>query len=447
MNIALCHYRVGETDGVSLEMDKWKKVLENMGHKVYFIAGSTGTSDGYVIPEMHYRFEEDLKIERNAYLKLEDYQDEDELIRAIRKQALKIKKALKKILIKNKIDLIIPNNILSIGRSIPTAMAFTNVIKELGVRCIGHHHDFYWERDNFSHPTCNFVHKALEEYYPPKDDLISHVVINSIVQKELKARRNLDSVVIPNVFDFDEKLWNVDDYNKDFREKLGIKDNDILMLQATRVTNRKAIELAIDVIGEIQKEENRKILEEAKLYNGKSFNRNSRIVLVLAGMIETADDYVERLKTRAKESNVELLFVNNLVEHSRCVKNNEKIYSLWDTYVFADIITYPSIQEGWGNQFLEGLFAKKPMLVFEYDVYKEDIKEKGFKVISLGDKYELNKYGLAKVSEGVIKRAAGECIKLLIDKDYRKKMVEENFRLGSEFLSLESLEKKLKSIV
>ncbi len=447
MNIALCHYRVGETDGVSLEMDKWKKVLENMGHKVYFIAGSTGTSDGYVIPEMHYRFKEDLKIERNAYLKLEDYQDEDELIRAIRKQAFKIEKALKKILIENKIDLIIPNNILSIGRSIPTAMAFTNVIKELGIRCIGHHHDFYWERKSFSHPTCNFVHKALEEYYPPKDDLISHVVINSIVQKELKARRNLDSVVIPNVFDFDEKLWNVDDYNKDFREKLDIKDNDILMLQATRVTNRKAIELAIDVVGEMQKKENRKILEKAVLYNGQSFKGDSRIILVLAGMVETADDYVERLKIRAKESNVELLFVNNLVEHSRCVKNNDKIYSLWDTYVFADIITYPSIQEGWGNQVLEGLFAKKPMLVFEYDVYKEDIKEKGFKVISLGDKYELDKYGLAKVSEGVVKRAAGECIKLLIDKDYRKKMVEENFRLGSEFLSLESLEKKLKSIV
>lgn len=447
MNIALCHYRVGETDGVSLEMDKWKKVLKNMGHKVYFIAGSTGTSDGYVIPEMNYRFEEDLKIERNAYLKLEEYQDEDELIRAIKKLTLKIEEGLKKILIENKIDLIVPNNILSIGRSIPTATAFTNVIKELGIRCIGHHHDFYWERDNFSQPTCNFVRKVLEEYYPPKDDLISHVVINSIVQKELKVRRNLDSIIIPNVFDFDEKLWEVDNYNKDFRERLGIKDNDILMLQATRVTNRKAIELAIDVVGEMQKEENRKILEEAKLYNGKSFNRNSRIVLVLAGMIETADDYVERIKTRAKGSNVEMLFVNNLVEHSRCVKDNNKIYSLWDTYVFADIITYPSIQEGWGNQFLEGLFAKKPMLVFEYDVYKEDIKEKGFKVISLGDKYELDKYGLAKVSKGVIKRAAEECIKLLIDKDYREKMVEENFQSGKKHFSLESLEERLKNIV
>ncbi|MEA1940449.1 MAG: glycosyltransferase family 4 protein [Candidatus Caldatribacteriota bacterium] len=447
MNIALCHYRVGETDGVSLEMDKWKKVLENMGHKVYFIAGSIGTSDGYIIPEMNYRFEEDLKIERNAYLKLEDYQSEDELIRAVRRQTLKIEEALKKILIENKIDLIIPNNILSIGRSIPTAIAFANIIKELGIRCIGHHHDFYWERDNFSHPTCNFVRKSLEEYYPPKDNLISHVVINSIVQKELKVRRNLDSTIIPNVFDFNEKLWEMDNYNKDFRKKLGIKDNDILMLQATRVTNRKAIELAIDVVGEMKKKENRKILEEAKLYNGKSFKEDSRIVLVLAGMIETADDYVERLKTRAEESNVELVFVNNLVEHSRCVKNNDKIYSLWDTYVFADIVTYPSIQEGWGNQFLEGLFAKKPMLVFEYDVYKEDIKGKGFKVISLGDKYELDKYGLARVGEGAIKHAAGECIKLLIDKDCREKMVEENFQLGRKYLSCKSLEEKLKMIV
>ncbi len=31
MNIALTHFRVGETDGVSLEMDKWKIVLEKWG--------------------------------------------------------------------------------------------------------------------------------------------------------------------------------------------------------------------------------------------------------------------------------------------------------------------------------------------------------------------------------------------------------------------------------
>ncbi|GAI94991.1 unnamed protein product, partial [marine sediment metagenome] len=94
-----------------------------------------------------------------------------------------------------------------------------------------------------------------------------------------------------------------------------------------------------------------------------------------------------------------------------------------------------------------GLFAKKPMLVFEYDVYKEDIKGKGFEVISLGDKYELDEYGLAKVDKKVIRYAAGECIKLLIDKDCREKMVEKNFQLGREFLSHKSLKEKLKLII
>ena len=31
-NIGIFHYKVGGTDGVSLEIDKWKKVLEEMGH-------------------------------------------------------------------------------------------------------------------------------------------------------------------------------------------------------------------------------------------------------------------------------------------------------------------------------------------------------------------------------------------------------------------------------
>ena len=35
MNIAMTHFRVGETDGVSLEMDKWKTVLERNGHTVF----------------------------------------------------------------------------------------------------------------------------------------------------------------------------------------------------------------------------------------------------------------------------------------------------------------------------------------------------------------------------------------------------------------------------
>lgn len=445
MNIALAHYRVGETDGVSLEMEKWKKVLERMGHSVIFISGSRDIPYNITIPELFYRDEEDLLIEKNAYVKLEEYRDEKELIEIINKRKDKIKKKLKEILLSYSVSLLIPNNILSIGRSIPTAMSFTEVAEELNLKLIGHHHDFWWERENFSHPTCEFVHNALMTYFPPSLPDMSHVVINTPAQRELKRRRGLDSMVIPNVFDFNAPLWREDDYNKDFRDVLNIKPDDIIMLQATRVTNRKAIELAIDVIGKIN--QNRHLLEGKKLYNGEIFTSHSKIIHLLVGMIEGTKDYVVKLKERADEKGVDLLFANEYIDHSRGMKNGHKVYSLWDSYVFADIITYPSIYEGWGNQFLEGIFAKKPMIIFEYSVYKEDIKDKGFNVISLGDKYYINEKGLVYVDDNMVNYVAEESIRVLLDKDYRNNMVEKNFNLGKKYFSLESLEKYLREII
>ena len=64
MKIALAHFRVGETDGVSLEMDKWAKVLERMGHTVVYISGSKGNvaRDTFVIEEMYYQSEQNARL-------------------------------------------------------------------------------------------------------------------------------------------------------------------------------------------------------------------------------------------------------------------------------------------------------------------------------------------------------------------------------------------------
>jgi len=50
--IGICHFRVELTDGVSLEIDKWKRVLEEIGHKVYFLTGETSSLDATIIPEL-----------------------------------------------------------------------------------------------------------------------------------------------------------------------------------------------------------------------------------------------------------------------------------------------------------------------------------------------------------------------------------------------------------
>ncbi len=444
MNIALAHFRVGETDGVSLEMEKWRKVLERMGHRVIFISGTPNYGE-ICIPEMDLHSELFEKHKRNSYERLEDYENEEDFRRDILKYADIIEKKLDEVVEREKIDLIIPNNIFSLGVGLPIAIAFHRVIKRKGLKVIGHHHDFYWERENLSHPTCDFVRECLDKYFPPLDVPMVHVVINKIAQKELKKRKGVDSIVVPNVLDFEQPLWVYDDFNKDLRERIGLNANDIVVLQATRVTERKAIEISIEFVGELQR---RRGKLHGILYDGRNFSKDDRIVLLMPGLIETGNEYVEFLKEVAKREGVEILWINSMIDAKRSMKDGEKKYSLWDTYVVSDIITYPSVIEGWGNQFLEGIFAKKPLVVFEYPVYKTDIKDLGFEVISLGDVFEARKNGkYVSIPKEAIVRAVEEAISILKDGKAYKKMVEKNFELGKKYFSYRTLESILSDII
>ena len=250
MKIALAHFRVGETDGVSLEMEKWKHVFENMGHQVIFISGTSDYGD-YYIKEMDLHRDAFKKWERNSYKALEDYDNEEAFIQELQCVAKEIESALDEIYEKEPFDIIIPNNIFSLGTGIPVAIGFFDFIEKHHLISINHNHDFYWERPHMSRPTCDFVTGILEKYYPPLGESYQQVVINKIAQAELKKRKGCDSVVVPNVFDFHAEEWTIDDYNRDLRETLGIGERDIVFLQATRVATRKAIELGIETIGRI----------------------------------------------------------------------------------------------------------------------------------------------------------------------------------------------------
>ncbi len=94
MNILLAHFRVGETDGVSLEMDKWKWALESLGHKVFYVSGSAGSCEAELVPELHYSEPLNDKIIHNAYVERSDYRTESVLLAEIDRQAEKIAKGI-----------------------------------------------------------------------------------------------------------------------------------------------------------------------------------------------------------------------------------------------------------------------------------------------------------------------------------------------------------------
>jgi glycosyltransferase involved in cell wall biosynthesis len=321
------------------------------------------------------------------------------------------------------------------------AIALENVRREFDLPALAHHHDFFWEKPEFS-PTCPPAIELADKYLPPRDEKIKHVVINSLAQKELAARRGLFSNVVPNVFNFGPPGWEVDDYNRDFRERIGLEKNDILILQATRVIARKGIELAIDFVNALDTPERRRKLSENERYNGKQFEEDSRIVLVLAGYGRDAlkRHYIDNLFAKANRAGVDMIHIEDLISQDRKFVNGEKMYSLWDTYVHADFVTYPSLWEGWGNQFLEAIRARLPILIYEYPVFTADIKPKGFEVVSLGNQLAgYDEFGLAFVSPEKIESAADQAIELLVDSAKRDAMVDRNFMIGKEHFSMDAL--------
>ncbi len=442
--IGIFHYQVGRTDGVSLEIDKWKQVLEEMGHSVYLCAGDLGAAEGTLIPEMDHHRPAAERLNVNTFNELRDYGDPgrgaEMAYRAeLFERADTIEDKLRAFVDEKGIDFLIPQNVWSVAANPPVAIALARLMRELQLPALAHNHDFYFERTGGVALTCATAIELADKYLPPRDPLARHVVINSLAQRSLAERKGIQASVVPNIFDFDAPAWAIDDYNADLRQRIGLKENDVLILQATRIVERKGIELAIDFVRALDSPERRARLKARGLYNGQPFDDDSRIVFVLAGYArdDPTGSYVNRLKQKIARVGIDALFIEEWVEESRQTRAGNKVYALWDTYVFADLITYPSLWEGWGNQLLEGLRAKVPIMLYEYPVYRADIKDKGLRVLSLGAEIQgRDGLGLVKVAPEMIEAAADQAVEHLTDAQLRRETVEHNFRVGRQHYSV-----------
>jgi hypothetical protein len=87
-------------------------------------------------------------------------------------------------------------------------------------------------------------------------------------------------------------------------------------------------------------------------------------------------------------------------------------------------------------------------MLFEYPVYVDDIKGKGFRAVSLGVALSgRDGRGLAQVPQETLEKAADEAVELLTDRRLRRETVDHNFRLAREHYSLDSLRDHFKRVI
>ncbi len=185
--IALVSYRLGGTDGVSIEAEKWCVALRGLGHQVETIAG--GGSPDVLIPGMG-MYDEPIDLEATLATALEGF------------------------------DIVIIENVISLPLNEHLRETLYRILENRVA--VFHHHDFSLDRPSLKH---------LEP--PRKHPLWTHVVINEHSQKLLNGV-GVGSLLMRNLFEIHPPAGN----REAARRALGIKDES-LFLFPSRIIERK----------------------------------------------------------------------------------------------------------------------------------------------------------------------------------------------------------------
>ncbi|MDF1815848.1 MAG: glycosyltransferase family 4 protein [Verrucomicrobiales bacterium] len=410
MNFGFLSTRFAGTDGVSLEAAKWAEVLAAEDHQCFWFSGLNDRPDDISMCAEEAFFDHPQIAAINSRV-WQEGELPDDVSGEIRAMTDRLKKELYEFTRRFAIDILIPENTLAIPMNIPLGVAITEYLKETGMPAIAHHHDFSWERIRFSK---NCINEILDSCFPPVLPNLIHTVINSPGRDELKLRRNVESVLIPNVFDFETPPPPPDEYSSDARHSLGIADDDIFILQPTRVVPRKGIEHAIKLTRMLDRPNARLIISHA------------------AG--DEGFDYLDGLKKYAREQGVDFRVIPQRIGTSRGTDSDgRKIYTLWDLYPHCDLVTYPSSYEGFGNALLEAIYFRKPVIINRYRIFVTDIEPMGFTFASMDGE--------------ITAETVAETNRFLNDPGYRDKVVNENYEIARQNFSYSVLRDRLNGIL
>jgi len=401
--------RLAGTDGVSLETQKWARVLERDGHECFYMAGELDTpaDRSRLVKDCHFRNKHIWEIYNGCFN--QDTRD-PAITHSVEKHKCKLKDEIRAFVKQFDLDMLIPENANAIPFNIPLALAITEFIIETGMPVIAHHHDFFWERQRFLRNAC---WDYLSTAFPPALSSMRHVVLNSSQRHQISLRRGVAATIIPNVMDFHDEPEAADGYADDLREQLGIAPTEKFILQPTRIVQRKGIEHAIELLHRL-KEPTALVISHASGDEGH--------------------EYYNRLKEYSDMMGVKTIYCSdNVAEERGTLEDGRKIYTLADLYHEADLVTYPSVFEGFGNAFLEAIYYRKPIVVNNYSVYSVDIKPKGFQTI------EFSGY----VTDGAVMHAR----EVLHDPTLAQQMVNHNYALAKRFFSYDILRQNLRTLM
>ncbi len=336
MNIALLHYSVPPiVGGVESVIAHHARMMSNDGHSVQLIA-ARGEALNEQVPLTRIALA-DSRHDRVAQVKSQ--LDSGEVTGDFESLRDELAQGLQSSL--SGVDVLIAHNICSLNKN----LALTAALHQLHTsnklpRLILWHHDLAWTTPRYL--------SELHDGYPwnlLKTDWgnMTHVAVSELRRDELSGLMNIDPAsirVIPNGVDV-RQFYKLEALTHSLLEKTNLLDAAPILLLPVRVTPRKNIELALNVMAELKRD----------------FPQAALVVTGPLGPHNAANiNYFEMLTGLRKGLGLEGS-AHFLAELHNDFLPDEVIA---DFYRVADALFFPSREEGFGIPLLEAAFSHLP---------------------------------------------------------------------------------------
>jgi hypothetical protein len=441
------HFKLFGTDGVSLQSQELTRALRKRGWQVHSCASDVpDDADGLRVPELSYQSDDAIALRQWLFQPdpgAGGQRSGRDLLEQIVERARVIRQRVGEYADDHGIRLLHVRNITSLPYNLAATLAFHQLVEERpDVQFVLQHHDLYWEGPNarnFDTPHQEIADLIARITCPDRPNT-THVLINPIAASALRERKGIEGVVIPDGFDFDRDVTIIDEAT--FRNRLEVLTgnrahvgpDDLVVAMPARVAINKAIELAIQFVAGL--EARRAEIEDAPGGLGAGARRltaTGKIVLLLpqGEDLDENRDYFERLVAYAAYMGVTLAYGGNVVvPDRRFTPADREHFPFYSTYQAIDLVCYTPEHEGFGNQAIEAVWAKRPLALLEYPVFEVFVRTHVPHYISLGNVGGLGRLeefgGLHLLREDVLQRALDAAIAVLKDHALERHWVEEN---------------------
>jgi|GEM_PF-52782 len=358
--VGIMHYTAPpkEVGGVEIVISAHVDFLVKKGYEIHLIYGTGG---GFKAKNV---FEHQISLLSPKDLEITNIQNEvlkrGEETESFDEIKEEIKSELRNILMD--LDVCIVHNIPSMPFNFAATAAINELADELKTKFIFWIHDIATVRREWRSRAGQFPLTLLLH----KNPNVEYVTISYYRLRQLETlplKHPLGKInVIPNGVKAEDFL-RFDAFTKELMNKLEVSYQDLVILIPVRVTPRKNLELALDIVYELK-----------YLLGGER-----RVKVLITGppdhqAVARGIEYLEHLNIKIKMLGLEndVCFCHEFVAYERSFSEGKIIkWNVADAYTISDLVLVPSKEEGFGLPVIEAGAARKMVFVSRIPPFEE----------------------------------------------------------------------------